>query len=230
MWRDSSATRSELSAATVPSAFRRLFSNPIRGLPPRRQASTRKVVSAGPKAQTAQSATRPLAASRSIGARRSSGLATCPALFLFGDRSAGQLPFAARVRPRQHDDAAIAAAQGWIADALRRSQPGRRHDGGLGPRPAHLQAPVRGRDRLRAPRLRALPADRGGQADARDHRRPDRGRRGEVGYSEPAAFRRVFKRATGISPHEYRKRFRWISPAARSEPPAGPALRPAVGR
>jgi transcriptional regulator GlxA family with amidase domain len=48
---------------------------------------------------------------------------------------------------------------------------------------------------------------------------------GEVGYVEAAAFRRVFKRATGISPHEYRKRFRWISPAARSETPAGPACR-----
>jgi transcriptional regulator GlxA family with amidase domain len=51
---------------------------------------------------------------------------------------------------------------------------------------------------------------------------------GEVGYAEAAAFRRVFKRATGISPHEYRKRFRWISPAARSQPPAGRMLRPAI--
>ena len=32
-------------------------------------------------------------------------------LFLFGDRSDGQLPFAARVRPPQHDDAAVSAAQ-----------------------------------------------------------------------------------------------------------------------
>ena len=37
-------------------------------------------------------------------------------LFLFGDRSDGQLPFAARVRPPQHDDAAVSAAQLWIAE------------------------------------------------------------------------------------------------------------------
>ena len=47
-------------------------------------------------------------------------------LFLFGDRSDGQLPFAARVRPRQHGDAAVAAAQVWIADELRLRQSGGR--------------------------------------------------------------------------------------------------------
>jgi transcriptional regulator GlxA family with amidase domain len=29
----------------------------------------------------------------------------------------------------------------------------------------------------------------------------------EVGYAEPAAFRRIFKRTTGISPLQYRHRF-----------------------
>lgn len=52
---------------------------------------------------------------------------------------------------------------------------------------------------------------------------------GEADYAESAAFRRIFKRATGISPHEYRKRFRWISPAAPSERPAGLARQAAVG-
>ena len=37
-------------------------------------------------------------------------------IFLFGDRSEGQLPYAARPRPNRHDDAAIAACQAWIAD------------------------------------------------------------------------------------------------------------------
>jgi AraC-like DNA-binding protein len=31
-----------------------------------------------------------------------------------------------------------------------------------------------------------------------------------MGYTEPAAFRRVFKRATGISPLQYRQRFRAV--------------------
>ncbi len=33
----------------------------------------------------------------------------------------------------------------------------------------------------------------------------------EIGYTEPAAFRRVFKRSTGIAPNQYRQRFRWIA-------------------
>jgi hypothetical protein len=37
-------------------------------------------------------------------------------IFLFGDRSDGQLPFAAMVRPAQHEDAVIAQSQTWIAD------------------------------------------------------------------------------------------------------------------
>ena len=35
----------------------------------------------------------------------------------------------------------------------------------------------------------------------------------EVGYTEPAAFRRIFKRATGISPLQYRQRFRSVAAA-----------------
>ena len=54
-------------------------------------------------------------------------------LFLFGDRSDGQLPFAARVRPPQHDDAAVSAAQLWIAENyVRAGEPGRRDDPRLG--------------------------------------------------------------------------------------------------
>ena len=32
----------------------------------------------------------------------------------------------------------------------------------------------------------------------------------EVSYTEPAAFRRLFKRSTGISPLQYRQRFRQL--------------------
>ena len=57
--RTSSATRSAFEPARLPSEARRLFSKPMRALPPRRIASTRQAVSAGPKAQTAQSGARP---------------------------------------------------------------------------------------------------------------------------------------------------------------------------
>jgi transcriptional regulator GlxA family with amidase domain len=151
-------------------------------------------------------------------------------LFLFGDRSAGQLPFAARVRPRQHDDAAIAAAQGWIAEHYGEANPvaGMTAASGLAPRTfkrrfeaATGYAPLAYALSLRIEEAKQMLET----TDA-----PIEAVAGEVGYTEAAAFRRVFKRATGISPHEYRKRFRWISPAARSEPPAGRMLRPAIGR
>lgn len=37
-------------------------------------------------------------------------------LFLFGDRISGQAPFPVCAHPPQHDDAAIATAQVWIAE------------------------------------------------------------------------------------------------------------------
>ena len=103
-------------------------------------------------------------------------------LFLFGDRSDGQLPFAARVRPPQHDDAAVSAAQLWIAENYVSAEPGGRDDPRLRSRAAHLQAPLPGGNRLRAARLRPVAPDRGGQADARDDRRADRSdcRRGRL--------------------------------------------------
>lgn len=34
---------------------------------------------------------------------------------------------------------------------------------------------------------------------------------GAVGYAEPAAFRRLFKRMTGVQPKQYRQRFRRVA-------------------
>ncbi|MEM9499658.1 MAG: AraC family transcriptional regulator [Pseudomonadota bacterium] len=36
-----------------------------------------------------------------------------------------------------------------------------------------------------------------------------------VGYDDPASFRRVFKRGTGMSPAAYRKKFQRISQLAK---------------
>jgi transcriptional regulator GlxA family with amidase domain len=129
-------------------------------------------------------------------------------LFLFGDRSAGQLPFAARVRPRQHDDAAIAAAQGWIADNYAEANPvaGMTGASGLAPRTfkrrfqaATGYAPLDYVLSLRIEEAKQMLET----TDA-----PIEAVAGEVGYAEAAAFRRVFKRATGISPLQYRQKFR----------------------
>ena len=129
-------------------------------------------------------------------------------LFLFGDRSDGQLPFAARVRPRQHDDAAIAAAQVWIADNYAGPNPvaGMTAAAGLAPRtfkrrfaaatgyaPQDYVLSLRMEEAKQMLETTDLPID----AVA-----------GEVGYGEPAGFRRIFRRATGVSPLAYRQRFR----------------------
>jgi transcriptional regulator GlxA family with amidase domain len=132
-------------------------------------------------------------------------------LFLFGDRSDGQLPFAARVRPRQHDDAAIAAAQVWIADNYASANPvaemtrisglaartfKRRFEAATGYAPLDYVQSLRIEEAKQMLESSDLPID-----DIA----------AEAGYVEPAAFRRLFKRATGIAPNQYRQRFRRVT-------------------
>lgn len=131
-------------------------------------------------------------------------------LFLFGDRSDGQLPFAARVRPRQHDDAAVAAAQVWIVGNYACANPvaemtrvaglttrtfKRRFQAATG------YAPIDYVQSLRIEEAKQMLEATDTPIDAIID---------EMGYTEPAAFRRVFKRATGISPLRYRQRFRAV--------------------
>lgn len=132
-------------------------------------------------------------------------------LFLFGDRSNGQAPFAARVRPPQHDDAAVGAAQLWIADNYRSPNPvaAMTAVSGLAPRTfkrrfetAAGYSPLDYVQSLRIEEAKQMleASDAGIDTIA-----------GEVGYSEPAAFRRLFKRMTGISPLQYRQRFQRVA-------------------
>jgi transcriptional regulator GlxA family with amidase domain len=132
-------------------------------------------------------------------------------LFLFGDRTGGQLPFASRVRPRQHDDAAIAAAQGWIADNYAEANPvagmtaasglatrtfKRRFETATGYAPLDYVLSLRMEEAKQILETSDVPIDDVASG---------------VGYTEPAAFRRIFKRATGISPLQYRQKFRWVA-------------------
>lgn len=132
-------------------------------------------------------------------------------LFLFGDRSDGQLPFAARVRPRQHDDAAIAAAQVWIADNYASENPvaGMTRISGLTPRTfirrfqvATGYAPLDYVQSLRIEEAKQMLETTDAAID---------NIAAEVGYVEPAAFRRVFKRKTSVAPMTYRQRFRHVA-------------------
>ena len=129
-------------------------------------------------------------------------------LFLFGDRSEGQLLYAARLIPKRIDDAAIAAAQAWVAEhyaapnCLTRmiavtGLPERtfkrrfRRATGLTPR-EYIQT-------LRIEEAKQM-LETGEEAidtivEA-------------VGYDDPASFRRLFKRLAGVTPGRYRQRYR----------------------
>lgn len=129
-------------------------------------------------------------------------------VFILGDKSDGQLPFAARVRPPQHGDAAVNAAQDWIALHYAEPNPvsGMTRVSGLTPRTfkrrfeaATGYAPLDYVLSLRMEEAKQM-------LEAGDEGIDDIA--AEVGYSEPAAFRRLFKRATGITPMQYRQRFR----------------------
>jgi transcriptional regulator GlxA family with amidase domain len=132
-------------------------------------------------------------------------------LFLFGDRSDGQQPFAARVRPPQHDDAAVSAAQAWIAENYAAPNPvaGMARVSGLASRTfkrrfeaATGYAPLDYVQSLRIEEAKQI-------METSDLTLDDVG--AKVGYTEPAAFRRLFKRTTGITPQQYRQRFRRVA-------------------
>lgn len=133
-------------------------------------------------------------------------------VFLFGDRSDGQLPFAAMVRPRQHNDAAIARCQRWVAAhfAARNPVSTMAEQAGLPMRTFKRRfAKVTGHAPLEyVQTLRIEEAKRKLEASEE----PIANIASSVGYDEPNSFRRLFKRTTGITPNQYRLRFKTVSP------------------
>jgi transcriptional regulator GlxA family with amidase domain len=134
-------------------------------------------------------------------------------LFLFGDRSNGQAPFAARVRPPQHDDAAVASAQVWVAENYASPNPvaGMTTASGLTARTfkrrflaATGYAPLEYVQSLRIEEAKQMLESTDDPIDQIA---------AEAGYVEPASFRKLFKRSTGISPLQYRQRFRQLLPS-----------------
>ena len=116
------------------------------------------------------------------------------------------------MRPPQHDDAAIAAAQVWIADNYAAPNPvaGMTAASGLTTRTfkrrfeaATGYAPLDYVQSLRMEEAKQMLEASDIAIDAVAE---------EVGYTEPAAFRRVFKRSTGLTPLEYRQKFQSVAP------------------
>lgn len=131
-------------------------------------------------------------------------------LFILGDRSEGQLPFAVLGRSARHQDATIAQCQEWLADHYTRANPvalmvtrsglpertfKRRFRAATGYTPIdYVQA-------LRIEEAKRVLETTHEAADAVAH---------HVGYDDPSYFRRLFKRMTGVTPARYRQRYRSV--------------------
>ncbi len=131
--------------------------------------------------------------------------------FLIGDRSDGQLPYAAMVKPRPHDDQVIADCQEWIAEHYAAPNPvsrmaersglpersfKRRFQAATGFKPVAYVQTLRVEEAKEYLETTDWPTEQVGAT---------------VGYEDPAFFRRLFKRHTGITPARYRQRFRGLS-------------------
>jgi len=132
-------------------------------------------------------------------------------LFVFGDRSEGQMPYAAMRRPSRHDDGVIAECQEWIAKHYSEGNPVSRMiaHSGLAPRTfkrrfraATGYAPV---EYVQALRMEEAKQELETTAEPVDAIAVN------VGYDDPTFFRRLFKRRTGVTPSRYRQRFQSIS-------------------
>ena len=132
-------------------------------------------------------------------------------IFLFGDRSNGQLPFAAMARPKQHEDAIIAQSQAWIVENYERPNPVAymTEQSGLTTRTfkrrfksATGYGPLDYVQTLRVEEAKQMLETTGDPIDDIAEM---------VGYEDPNSFRRLFKRTTGVSPNQYRQRFQNVS-------------------
>jgi transcriptional regulator GlxA family with amidase domain len=132
-------------------------------------------------------------------------------IFVFGDRSEGQAAYAAMGQARRHDDAVIAECQSWIADHYVAGSPVARmvERSGLPERTfkrrfraATGYSPVEYVQALRIEEAKQILETTGDPTDAVAH---------QVGYDDPAFFRSLFKRKTGVTPARYRQRFQSVA-------------------
>ncbi len=134
-------------------------------------------------------------------------------IYIFGDRSEGQLLYAALRRPRRHEDAAIASCQERLAEAyaepdilaqliersgLSEKSFTRRFKAATGHAPLDYVQRLRIEEAKELLETTALPVAAIGHA---------------VGYEDTSFFRRLFKRRIGTTPARYRQRFAGIGRA-----------------
>lgn len=127
-------------------------------------------------------------------------------VFLLDQHNSGQSLYASLLHRGQHNDAAIADCQNWIAHNYRENQPVNRmiDRSSLAPRTfarrfraATGYQPMEYVQALRIEEAKQLLELTTSNVD-------DIAR--EVGYEDPASFRRLFKRNTGLTPAQYRRK------------------------
>ncbi len=132
-------------------------------------------------------------------------------IFLIGDHNDGQLLFAAMIRPKQHEDAKIAQCQTWIAENYEKPNPVAQMTAlsGLNPR-TFMRRFKSSTGYLPLDYVQTLRVEEAKHMlETTDEAIDDIAE--TVGYEEPNSFRRLFKRTTGISPNQYRLRFKNVS-------------------
>jgi transcriptional regulator GlxA family with amidase domain len=123
--------------------------------------------------------------------------------------SRSQAPFVPFAPPTDHGDGAIRTVQDWLhgGDALDVSVDQMAHRCGL-PRPTFNRHFKRATGHSPVHYLQHLRVEQAKQLLERTNT-PVEEISWKVGYEETAAFRRVFKRITRLSPNEYRRKFRF---------------------
>jgi transcriptional regulator GlxA family with amidase domain len=136
-------------------------------------------------------------------------------VFLLSAHEDGQLPFTAMTRAVDISDRVIADCQNWIAQSYADSNPVQRmiERSGLNPRtfarrfraatgypPIDYVQALRVEEAKQILETEELGVDEIGEA---------------VGYDDPASFRRLFKRKSGLTPAAYRRKFAGLLPSGR---------------
>ena len=141
----------------------------------------------------------------------------------------GLAPYIVFDGPKNHSDAAVLAAQEWLAKSVSTPNPveGMARRSGLAERTfkrrftaATGYPPIEYVQRLRVEEAKRrlerteAPVDDIGW---------------KIGYEDPAFFRRLFKRMTGLSPSAYRRTFQIPAYARATESPRGSHAKPSLG-
>jgi transcriptional regulator GlxA family with amidase domain len=137
-------------------------------------------------------------------------------VFLLQSHGQGQLPFAGLTARRQHNDKIVKAAQLWIADNYMAANPvaamasacsltersfHTRFKRATGMSPMDYVQTIRVEEAKQLLETSEMPLEE--IAD-------------EVGYAEPASFRRLFRRLVGVSPSAYRRQHLPVSLSIRT--------------